>query len=97
MPSSNRKDSHHSKLKQGQKFEKLAGDFYVSEGFDILAYNYRAGKKEIDLIVQKESLIVFVEVKSATSKKYGHPSERVDERKIQNLSNAANQFIIEKN
>ena len=97
MPSSNNKDSNHSKLQQGRRFEKLAGDFYVDDGFDILAYNYRAGKKEIDLIVQKESLIVFVEVKSATSDKFGHPSERVDERKVQNLTEAANQFIIEKN
>ena len=98
MPSSKKENSSSSfNIKQGEKYERLAGDFYVQEGFDVLEFNWRAGKKEIDLIVQKENLIVFVEVKSSNSQKFGHPSERVDKKKIQNLSDAANQFIIDHN
>lgn len=50
---------------------------------------------EIDLIVKRDNLIVFVEVKSAASKRFGHPAERIDEKKMINLTHAAQQFITE--
>ncbi len=81
---------------QGRMFEKLAGEFFEQQGFRILERNWRVGHKEIDIIVRRENMIVFVEVKSTWSKKFGHPAERVDERKIKNLSNAANQYLIAK-
>lgn len=76
-----------------RSYEKLAGRFYEDQGFEILARNWRAGRLEIDLIVQRDNLIVFVEVKSASSKLFGHPVERVDEKKTVNLTRAAQQFI----
>ena len=45
------------------------------------------------MIVRKGSLIVFVEVKSAETPKFGHPAERVDKRKIKNLTEAAERYI----
>ncbi|MDH4156159.1 MAG: YraN family protein [candidate division Zixibacteria bacterium] len=79
----------------GRQFEKLAADYFIRGGFDILENNWQAGQKEIDLIVKKDRLVVFVEVKSASSKKYGHPAERVDDRKIHNLTEAAQKYLIE--
>ncbi len=82
---------------QGRKFEQLAARFYKQNGFDILERNWHAGHKELDLIVQKDDLIVFVEVKSTYSRKFGHPAERVDNRKIRNLTDAARQYLIARN
>lgn len=98
MPSSKKnKDSKQNKVSRGRKYEQLAADFFIHLGFRMLAQNWRAGKKEIDLIVQKDNLIVFVEVKSSSTKSFGHPSERVDKKKIKNLSEAAGQFVMEHN
>jgi len=80
-----------------RSYEKLAARFYQDKDFEVLARNWRAGRLEIDLIVQKKDLIVFVEVKSASSKRFGHPAERVDTRKTERLTLAAQQFILEKN
>ena len=49
------------------------------------------------IIVQKGNTLVFVEVKSASSAKFGHPAERVDKKKINNLIRAAQQYLIENN
>jgi len=84
-----------NRLKQGRLFEKQAALFFEYHGFEILERNFFAGHKEIDLIVKKENLIVFVEVKSAKSKKFGHPAERVDKKKRKNLTQAAHQYIEE--
>lgn len=82
------------KLEQGKKFEELAARFYIDNGFEVLERNWRAGHKEIDLIVRKDDIVVFVEVKSTYSKKFGHPAERVDRKKIHNLTDCARQYII---
>jgi len=95
MPCSNSDSSNdRRKIEQGRRFEGLAARFYIDNGFDILERNWRAGHKEIDLIVRKGNLVAFVEVKSTFSKKFGHPVERVDQKKIHNLSECARQYII---
>ncbi len=97
MPSSDSGSSDsRSRVEQGRRFEELAGRFYTDNGFEILERNWRAGHKEIDLIVRKDDTVVFVEVKSSYSKKFGHPVERVDKKKIHNLSECARQYIIAK-
>ncbi len=89
---------NHGKIKKsvekGRQYEKLAEKFLINDGYTVLEKNWRAGHKEIDLIVQKGNTIVFVEVKGSISKQYGHPSERVDKHKRANLINAAEQFIV---
>ncbi len=58
--------------------------------------NWQASHLEIDLIVRKDDLVVFVEVKSSSGMKFGHPVEKVDRRKTINLTKAARQFVIER-
>lgn len=82
---------------RGQKFEKLAEEFLTRNGWLIRDRNWRAGHREIDLIAVKDQTIIFVEVKGARSKRFGHPGERVNRRKRGFLSEAAQQYIIEKN
>ena len=69
----------------------------IGKGYKTLEKNWQAGHKEIDLIVHKDNTVVFVEVKGSASKKFGHPSERVDKQKKSNLILAAEQYIIKKN
>lgn len=93
MPSSPDRSDNYQK---GRKFEKLAAQYFKKNGYKILESNWRAGRNEIDLIVQKDKLIVFVEVKSASSEKYGHPAERVDQKKVSAITKVARQYLIEK-
>jgi putative endonuclease len=83
------------KLDQGRKFENLAAEFYLQQGFEIRERNWRSGHKELDIIVARDNLIVFVEVKSTFSKKFGHPVERLDRKKTRNLIEAANRYIVD--
>lgn len=82
------------KLRQGSSFEQQAADFYTRQGFTVRDTNWRSGHKEIDLVVERPGLIVFVEVKSTFSTKYGHPASWVDSKKRRNLTLAAQQYLI---
>ena len=98
MPSSKgRRPSSNQRTKVGKGYERLAAVFFEQNGFEILERNWKAGRREIDLIVRKENLIAFVEVKSASSKRFGHPAERVDDKKVANLTKAAQQYLINHN
>jgi putative endonuclease len=97
MPSSRKGQAKEDRIKIGRSYEERAAQFYLDRHYVILHRNYHAGHKEIDLIVQKGDVVVFVEVKSARSKSLGHPAERVTKKKRNNLILAAQQFLIEKN
>lgn len=94
MLSSKRKPgSVSSRVSRGKAYERAAEQLLIKQGFEIVERNWRTGHKEIDLIVRKKNLLVFVEVKSSRSTKFGHPAERVDKRKIKHLTEAAEIYI----
>ena len=47
----------------GKKGEKEAINFLLVKGYTLLHTNYRVKRAEVDLIVLKENIVVFVEVK----------------------------------
>ncbi len=65
---------------------EMAARAYLEEtGHSIREQNYRTAVGEIDIIAEKNREIIFIEVKSRYSKKYGLPQEavgRVKQRKI---------------
>ena len=77
----------------GQEAEKRAADYYRSLGFHILQKNYRYRKAEVDLIVQKDNLLVAVEVKARSSTYFGDTQSFVSKKKIQLLVMAIDAFI----
>ncbi len=81
------------KIKTGNKGERLAAEFLKEKGFEILECNYRYKKAEIDLIVQRENWVLFVEVKTRTSSLYGEPEDFVDAQKTSRIFDAAEEWI----
>lgn len=57
----------------GKIGENIARDFLKRMRFKILETNFRTPFGEIDLIALDKKTLVFVEVKTRTSKEFGHP------------------------
>lgn len=85
---------HLSKQELGQKAELLAGEFLISNGFQIINRNYRSRFGEIDIIAQIDKTLVFVEVRSKKSLKFGLPDESVSKTKIRKIRMGAERFIL---
>jgi putative endonuclease len=79
----------------GKKGETLAQNFLLNKGYQIVAANWTVDKKEIDLIVQKEDWIVFVEVKTRRGTAFGFPEESVTLQKQAYLRYAADCWLDE--
>jgi putative endonuclease len=84
-----------NRYRRGRKYEKLAVDHLRGNGYDIVATNYRYGRKEIDIICAKENELVFVEVKGGRSTAFGDPVYRVDNRKRDAIIEVAQAFLQE--
>jgi putative endonuclease len=82
------------KIKTGSNGENLAAEFLKGKGFQIIARNYRFRHAEIDLIVQREDWLVFVEVKTRSSNSFGEPEDFVDSFKARKIYEAAEEYIF---
>lgn len=72
---------HLSQRELGKRGEARAALFYRLRGFRVVARNIRIGRGEIDLIVRRGDLVVFVEVKTRRTAEKGLPAEAVDRKK----------------
>ena len=77
--------------------EAFAAVHLKNNGYHILVQNYRAFRGEIDLVVKDGDSIVFVEVKTRRSLKFGLPQEAVTPRKQQQISKIALAYLQERN
>ena len=81
----------------GKLGEEKAAAFLRNKGYEVLARNHRYKKSEIDLICQKDGLLVFVEVKTRSSRAYGNPETFVSESQQQAIIRAAEAYMDETN
>lgn len=81
----------------GNEGEALAAKYLEDKGYAILERNWRWEKAEIDIIAMHEGALIFVEVKTRSSARFGFPEESVTEQKQQMISNGAEAYILEHN
>ena len=77
----------------GKEGEALAVKWFIQHGYEILHTNWRHSHYEVDMIASRKNVLHFIEVKARRSKKFGYPEEGVGKKKIQNLMNAAEEFL----
>jgi putative endonuclease len=62
----------------GQLGEDKAVQFLKVKGYSILHRNYRTRFGELDIVCQDQHSLVFIEVKTRTSIKFGYPEEAIN-------------------
>ncbi|WP_276620076.1 YraN family protein [Syntrophomonas wolfei] len=69
--------------------EELAAQYLGKKGYKILERNFYTRYGELDLVCEKDDNIVFVEVKTRRSTRFGSPEEAITPRKMGNMKKAA--------
>lgn len=69
--------------------EMAALEFLLDKGYRILEHRYRVGRWEVDLIAERDGVVVFVEVKTRSGMAFGRPAEAVTSRKQRELIKVA--------
>ena len=81
------------RLSLGDRGEIISAAYLVERGYKVLDKKARTPYGELDLIAQIKETLVFVEVKTRSSKQFGLPEESVDLRKQKQMARLANAYI----
>jgi len=73
--------------------ERLAARHLEARGYAILRRNFRFGHREIDLIVRRDDVVAFVEVKTRAGPGYGHPLEAITALKRREVERVARHWL----
>lgn len=82
---------------KGSRGERATAKELYKKGYKILDMNYCRKGGEIDIVAEKDGIVVFVEVKARKSLAMGMPCEAVDIRKQKRIIETAKKYIDEKN
>ncbi|GLR19134.1 YraN family protein [Portibacter lacus] len=77
----------------GRQGEQMALDYLIANDYEVLETNYRYRKAEIDIIVRKDGVLIFVEVKTRSGLAYGPPESFVSEKKMELFMEAGYKFM----
>ena len=83
--------AEHNKL--GKDGELIAFMLLQRDGFNIVHTNWKFQKAEVDIIAKKGRFLIFVEVKTRGSKKFGKPSDSIDKKKISLYKDAVEGYL----
>ncbi|GAO42968.1 YraN family protein [Flavihumibacter petaseus] len=79
----------------GRKGENLAAMWLQQHEFVLLERNWKARRKEIDLIACKDHVLHFIEVKTRMGLGFGNPEEQVNGKKLYHLRIAAEEYLTQ--
>lgn len=69
----------------GKEGEEIARRYLENKGYKIIERNWKTKRAEIDLVVQKKSILVIVEVRTKAGENFGTPEETLNHKKRHKL------------
>ena len=85
------------KQMEGKSGEIEAANYLKNHGYKIICNNFRCIQGEVDIIAKDKNELVFVEVKTRCSKKYGEAREAVNIKKQKHICEAAKYYLYKNN
>jgi putative endonuclease len=77
----------------GELGERIAERWLRRTGWRVVQRRFRSGHRDIDLVMEREGMIAFVEVKARRGQRFGQPVEAVNWRKQKELAKSAQVWI----
>ena len=77
----------------GEVGERIAERWLARDGWKLLNRRFRNGHRDIDLVVERNGTVAFVEVKARRDDEFGGPIEAVNWRKRIELTRSARVWI----
>jgi putative endonuclease len=80
-------------IRAGADGEHQAAEWYAARGYRVVVRNWRCESGELDLVVTRPGELVFCEVKTRASSRFGTPAEAVTRAKQRRLRTLAATFL----
>jgi putative endonuclease len=77
----------------GELGERIAERWLTRRGWKVIQRRFRSGHRDIDLVVERDGTVAFVEVKARRGGDFGGPVQAVNYRKRKQLERSAMVWI----
>ena len=77
----------------GREGEDAAACYLQQNGYSILHRNWRYRSLELDIVAEKDGLLIVAEVKTRRTETYGQPEDAVTDRKIRRIVTATDHYL----
>lgn len=84
---------YRSRVALGRWGEERVARWYVDAGYTVLDRNWYGGAGELDLVLGRDAQVIFCEVKTRASDRFGAPVEAVDGRKQRRIRSLAVEWL----
>lgn len=74
--------------------EEIAVSYLIEKGYTILNRNFRSRFGELDIIAKYENTVIFIEVKTRNSLKFGLPCESITDIKKRHIKRMVNYYTM---
>ena len=85
-----------NKLNKGKLGEEIAEEFLKENGYKIIKKNFRTKSGEIDLICEKNGILIFVEVRTKGKNLFMLPEESITKKKIDKIKKTSLEYLASK-
>lgn len=75
---------------KGRHYEQIALEYLITLGFELIEQNFHSRYGEIDLIMKKDSILHFIEVKSSHCM---NPLANITPKKLERLTKTIHVFL----
>jgi len=86
-----------STVESGQRGESYVCTKIAEAGYKIIDRNIREKFAEIDIIAEDGETLCFIEVRTRTDDRLGHPAETITPAKQRSIRRAAEAYIVKNN
>ncbi len=80
----------------GKEGEELARRYLLEQGYHIRDINWRGRRGELDLVAERDGVLVIVEVRARRSLTFGTAREAADRRKLMQVRRVAEEYVARK-
>lgn len=81
--------------KVGARGEGIAAGWLEAHGYQLIDKNNSTKWGELDLIVSKDNILVFVEVKLKSTEEFGMPEEMIGQSKLAQVKKTAEMYLLD--
>jgi len=93
FPAARHSRSENPKDQLARAGEEAAAEHLISKGYTLLHRNIRFPEGELDIVAKWEKTLIFIEVKTRKTEKFGQPYQSVSEQKQRRQVAMASRFI----
>ena len=86
-----------SAAERGKWGEQEAAKYLRKEGYTLLSAGYRTRHGELDIVCEKDGIVVIVEVKTRSAYEFARGIDAVSYHKINRMKAAASAYLAQKN